>query len=83
MAQQKAPEAVQSPSKAKSVEYVGFAREVKVRELTAADFKKAGVEDQGKVVWDRSNQWTVSAEDLNADALALLARQPDFKINEG
>lgn len=72
-----------SEGKATHVEYVGMGREVKIRRITAADFKKIGVEDQNVVEFSRENQWKVPVGDeglSSAAANALLERDPkNFK----
>lgn len=70
-------EGTTSDAKNTHVEYVGVGREVKVRRLTAADFAKMGVEDQGVVEFRRENGWkqVVGEGGLSADAAnALLER---------
>lgn len=50
----------------KVVKYVGTAD---VREIDAAAWRNAGVEEQTKVVWSAANGWQVDAADLNEAAL--------------
>jgi hypothetical protein len=50
----------------KVVKYIGTAD---VREIDAAAWKNAGVEDQHKVVWSAANNWQVSVDDLTPDAV--------------
>jgi len=50
----------------KVVKYVGTADQ---RVIEAKDWKSVGVEDQGKVVWDQKNKFTVPASELNEGAL--------------
>lgn len=61
------------------VEYVGTAH---VRKITAADWKQAGVEDQGAVTWDRSNRHKVKASELSSAALEVLREDSGFKVPE-
>jgi hypothetical protein len=61
----------------KEVRYVGDAG---TREITAAQWKGAGVEDQEGVVWDASNDYTLPASDFTPDALRVLARDRGLKI---
>lgn len=51
----------------KVVRYIGLAD---VREIDKAGWDNAGVTDQKKVVWNRSNRWTVPAADLSDNAIA-------------
>lgn len=50
----------------KVVKYIGTAD---VREIDAAAWKNAGVEDQNKVVWNAANKWQVSVDELTPDAV--------------
>lgn len=50
----------------KVVVYVGTAD---VREIDAASWRNVGVEDQEKVVWNKANNWSVPAKDLQAGAV--------------
>lgn len=51
------------------VRYIGASD---VRVIHAEDWKRLGIE-QDDVTWDASNDFTVAATDLHADALAFLA----------
>jgi len=50
----------------KVVKYIGTSD---VREIDAKSWASIGVEDQKKVTWDKSNNFTVQASDLSAGAL--------------
>ena len=50
----------------KVVKYEGPHNE---RVIEARDWRSAGVEGQGKIVWGPLNDWTVDASDLNQTAL--------------
>lgn len=53
----------------KVVKYVGTADQ---RSIEAKDWKSIGVEDQGKVVWNKRNRFTLPASDFTQDALRYL-----------
>lgn len=74
------PEAPEEPSAAEEavVRYVGSSD---VREITAAQWKKAGVEDQKKVVWDKSNRHAVPSSEFSKEALAVLRADSGFKLS--
>lgn len=55
------PETAPKVNRGKSVRYTGTAD---VREISAAQFKGAGVEGAATVRWDRSNGHTVKSTDL-------------------
>jgi len=63
-----------SADSAKVVKYVGTAD---VREIDAAAWKSVGVENQGKVVWNEKNNWTVSVQDLSDAAVAWMDENED------
>jgi hypothetical protein len=67
-----AKEAAAERAKVKGITYVGGSD---VREIDAASWKVAGVEDQNKVVWHSGNKHTVSTEDLSAGAVDFLLGQ--------
>lgn len=62
-----------------TIKYTGDAG---VREITAAQWKTAGVEDQETVVWDASNDYTVPLSKFTPDAIAVLRRDRGLKITE-
>jgi len=39
------------------------------RSITESDWKSLGIEDQGKVVWDKSNKFTAEVSDAAAEWL--------------
>lgn len=65
-----------SDSTPQVVKYTGDAG---VREISAADWKTAGVEGQAKVVWNAENDYTLPASDFSAAALEVLKRDPHIK----
>jgi hypothetical protein len=71
------PEAETKPEAV--VQYVGTSD---VRQITAAEWTKAGVKDQNKVVWDASNRHKVPVSELSAEALELLKGDSAFKLPE-
>lgn len=58
----------------KVVKYIGTAQ---AREITRAQWKNIGVENQATVVWDASNKHTVSADDLTDKALDYINEEDD------
>lgn len=76
-----APDTLAAPkaeaSQATGVKYTGGAG---VREITKAQWKKAGVEDQETTIWDASNEYTLPADKFSAEALGVLERDPQIKI---
>lgn len=67
-------------SKGGTIKYTGDAG---IREITAAQWKGAGVEGQKDVKWDASNDYTLPLSLFSADALAVLGRDKGLKISEG
>lgn len=61
------------------VEYTGTAD---VAKISASDWKKAGVDNQEQVVFDRSNKYKVAASDLSKEALEVLGNDSRFKLPE-
>jgi cell fate (sporulation/competence/biofilm development) regulator YlbF (YheA/YmcA/DUF963 family) len=60
-----------------AVQYTGSAD---IREITQAQWAKAGVDDQDKVVrWSAENDFTVAHSDLSKKAIALLEKDSDMK----
>lgn len=55
-----------------------------VREISAAAWRQAGVEDQKAVSWNPLNDWTVDASELNETALNYVKNvdQSGLKIAE-
>ena len=62
--------------KATRVKYTGTAD---VREITAAQWKAAGVEDQKMVRWSLENNFSVPIGDFSAQALEVLERDDNLK----
>jgi hypothetical protein len=62
-----------------TIKYTGDAG---VREITKAQWKGAGVEDQDTVVWDASNDYTLPLSKFSKDAVAVLGRDKGLKITE-
>lgn len=78
--QSNTPNTPAKPAKEEAVvEYVGTAD---VRQISAADWTKAGVQDQTKVVWDASNKHKVPVSDLSKEALEILKADSGFKVPE-
>lgn len=70
------PEA--APSEPRVVKYTGFSG---TREISIADWKSAGVEDQAKLIrWNEENNYEVPASDFSEAALEVLKRDPDMKL---
>ena len=61
---------------AKGVKYTGRSD---VREITKAQWAKAGVEGQETVRWTAENDFTVPESDLNAKALKVLEQDSELK----
>lgn len=70
----KAEKAADAP---KVVKYTGDAG---IREITAAQWKNAGVEDQKTTIWDDSNEYTLPISDFSAEALRVLERDKQIKV---
>lgn len=70
------PELPKAPT---SVKYLGTSNARMIRE---AEFTKAGVADQGTIIWDKRNNYLVKAQHLNADALELLGQFKEFRVNQ-
>lgn len=62
-----AAEPKSSVASSKVVAYVGTAD---VREIDAAAWRNAGIDDQGLVRWDKTNKHQVSIDDLTDAAVA-------------
>lgn len=60
------------------VRYVG---EFGAREITAEDWRKAGVKDQPGARWERGNGWTLPLEGFTEHALRVLAQDGLFVID--
>lgn len=73
------PDEPRSETKGGTIKYTGDAG---VREITAAQWKAAGVEDQEGVVWDASNDYTLPLSKFSADAQTVLGRDRGLKISE-
>lgn len=56
----------------KVVKYVGTAD---VREINAASWRQAGVDDQDMVRWEKKNKWQVAVADLSKKAVAYLENE--------
>lgn len=52
------------------------------REITTAQWKKAGVEDQKTVTWNADNDFQVPVGDLNEAALKLLEKDDELNVRE-
>ena len=50
------------------------------REITAAQWKGAGVEGQSKTVWNIENDYSLPIGDFSAEALEVLKRDPQIKV---
>lgn len=73
------PASTAKPTKSgdKVVTYRGGAH---VREITADQWKKAGVEDQETTIWEAGNNWEVDYDEFTDGALAILRRDSTFKV---
>jgi hypothetical protein len=61
----------------KVVKYTGDAG---VREITKAQWKGAGVEGQDTTIWDETNDYTLPIGAFSADALTVLERDKQIKV---
>lgn len=52
------------------------------RQITTAQWKKAGVEDQKTVTWNHENDFQVPISDLNEAALKLLEKDDELNVHE-
>lgn len=66
--------------KAAGGQVVKYTGDAGVREITEAQWKGAGVEDQKTTIWDESNEYTLPISKFNADALAVLERDKQIKV---
>lgn len=66
-----------SPSGTEYVEYVGKAT---TRRITEAQWRSAGVKDQGDVQWSDSNNFRVQVEELTNKALQVLRNDGSFRV---
>lgn len=65
-----------------TIEYVGYGREVKIRQITTEDFKRLGVE-HGTMSFEKANGWTIAGDDIPAEVVAVFEAQPDFQVTQG
>lgn len=69
-----------APTKKRVIVYVGTSD---VREIDAAAWRQAGVDNQGKVVWDKSKGFEVPESELTADAIRYCEERDDgFVVRE-
>lgn len=61
-----------------TVKYTGSAG---VREITAAQWKSAGIEGQRAVEWNAGNDYTLPKSDFSAEALEVLKRDKNLKLS--
>lgn len=66
-------------SDTQSGETIKYTGDAGVREISAADWKATGVEDQKTVTWDADNNYTVLASLLNPAALEVIKRDKNLK----
>jgi hypothetical protein len=59
------------------VEYTGTSD---VREITAAQWAKAGIEGQNLTRWHAENNFKLPVGELSKEALELLAKDSEFKF---
>jgi hypothetical protein len=52
------------------------------RMITTSEWKRAGVEDQKTVTWNRDNKFQVPVSDLNEAALKLLEDDTELNVRE-
>jgi hypothetical protein len=78
------PQRQAEPAKEQVVKYeaTGGTHNFHAREITTAQWKKAGVEDQKTVRWDLSNNFQVPVSDLNDAALRLLEQDDELNVRE-
>lgn len=62
---------------ATEVVYTGYAG---TREITKAQWKRAGVEDQETTIWSADNEFRLPVGDFTPEALAVLAKDRNLKI---
>jgi hypothetical protein len=48
------------------------------RQVTKAEWKLAGVENQDTVIWNKANGYSVDASKLSKEALEVLKGEPGF-----
>ena len=67
-----------TPKQSDEIVYIGGAT---VRKIRSEDWEKAGVKDQGEVVWSkRLNRNRVKVSDLNKEAVELLLADREFVV---
>lgn len=70
-------EAKAAPAAEKDVKYTG---EAGVREITKAQWKAAGVEDQDTTIWNAENDYSLPASQFTDRALEVLKRDPNLNL---
>lgn len=65
---------------ASDAEYVVYQGKAQRRSISAEDWANAGVESQGGVVWEKSNNFQVSVEEFSAKALQALRNDGSFSV---
>lgn len=70
---------VKKVASGKAVKYIGTAD---VREIDAASWRNADVEEQGKVRWDKTNKFSIDAAEFSDAALDYLATDAGFVITD-
>lgn len=83
MAQDSQPKASDS-GKTQVVQYeaTGGTHTFHERIITRSEWKRAGVEDQNTVTWNRDNKFQVPVTDLNEAALKLLENDSELNVRE-
>lgn len=66
-------------AQAKTVKGIKYTGRSDVREITKAQWAKAGVEGQETVRWTAENDFTVKESDLSKEALKVLERDAELK----
>ena len=66
-------------SESGTIKYTGYAG---VREITKAQWKKAGVEEQDTTIWDEGNGYTLPLSAFSQAAVEVVKREPHFKITQ-
>lgn len=53
------------------------------REVSVADWLRAGISDQPEIVWDKNNGWSVPQSSFSPFALQALRQDSEFKFSDG
>jgi hypothetical protein len=70
------------PKPAESVSVVKYTGDAGVREITRAQWRAAGVDDQETTVWDESNNYTLLSSAFTPKALEIIKADRGLQIKQ-